>query len=66
MKTRRKKPIPREVKERAQKMALELIKSVDHSMKLEGQGIPWEDSLKQAEKLAEKLIQDKDPRVWEP
>lgn len=59
-------PIPPEVKERARKMALELVKDVDRTMRLEGQGIPWKDSLKQAEKLAEKLIRDKDPRVWDP
>jgi hypothetical protein len=59
-------PIPPEVKERGQKMALEIVKDVDRSMRLEGQGIPWEDSLKQAKKLAEDLIRERDPRVWGP
>lgn len=59
-------PIPPEVKERARKMTLEVVKDVDRTMRLEGQGIPWEDSMKQAEKLAERLIRDKDLRVWGP
>jgi len=58
--------VPQDVKNRADKLALELVKEVDHTMRLEGQGIPWEVSKKQAEELAKKLIRDKDPRVWEP
>jgi len=53
------------VEKRAKKLAVKLVKAVDHSMKLEAQGISAEASRKQADELAMELIRNGDPRIWE-
>ena len=53
------------VETRAKKFAAKLLKTVDQTMKLEAQGVPFENFKQQVEELAMELIRNGDPRIWE-
>lgn len=53
------------VENRARVLAVHLVKTVDQTMHLEAQGLSPEASQKKVEELAQELIRDGDPRIWD-
>ena len=53
------------VEKRAHRVADQLSRSVDQTMKLESQGLSPELSKRQADNLAEDLLRNGDPRLWD-
>ena len=53
------------VEKRARKLAEQLVKTVDQTMKLEAQGVSPEAAQRQVEELAMELARNTDPRLWE-